>query len=199
MKYIVLDMEWNRLVSRNAMIKHPIKLKGEIIQIGAVMLDENLEEIDNFDVMICPKFYKRMHKEVEALTSITTADLESGKSFENAMVDFSSWCGKDSAILTWGPCDRNRLEENFIVNNLSYDWLPEIFDAQLMFDVQETMEERQFSLDYALYYFGLSGTKAHNALNDARDTASVVRELDVDGFIQEEREWRKECESMYVA
>ena len=71
MKYIVLDMEWNRPVSRNAMIKHPIKLKGEIIQIGAVMLDENLEEIDNFDVMICPKFYKRMHKEVEALTEYT--------------------------------------------------------------------------------------------------------------------------------
>ena len=48
-------------------------------------------------------------------------------------------------------------------------------------------------------YFGLSGTKAHNALNDARDTASIIRELDVDSFIQEEREWRKECESMYVA
>ena len=33
-------------------------------------------------------------------------------------------------------------------------------------------------------------------MNDARDTAAVIRKLDLDDFIREEREWRKECEEM---
>ena len=68
-----------------------------------------------------------------------------------------------------------------------------------MFDFQETMEDRNYSLDYAVYYFGIRGIKAHDALNDARDTASVIRKLDLDDFLREEREWRKECEEMRTA
>lgn len=45
MKYIVIDMEWNRPERRNRLVKEPIVLHGEIIQIGAVMLNEELDEI----------------------------------------------------------------------------------------------------------------------------------------------------------
>ena len=78
------------------------------------------------------------------------------------------------------------------MHDMPYDWIPEDFDAQFMFDLQETMEDRDFSLDYAFYYFGLKGSKAHDALNDARDTAAVIRKLDLEDFIREEREYRKE-------
>ena len=73
------------------------------------------------------------------------------------------------------------------------------FDAQLMFDFQETMDDRNYSLDYAVYYFGIKGIKAHDALNDARDTAAVIRRLDLNDFISEERAWRKECEEVQPA
>ena len=63
MKYIVLDMEWNRPKCRCKLIKQPIVLHGEIIQIGAVMLNEKLEEIGDFEVKIKPIFYKKMNKE----------------------------------------------------------------------------------------------------------------------------------------
>lgn len=42
MKYIVLDMEWNRPERRSKLESEPIVLHGEIIQIGAVMLDEDI-------------------------------------------------------------------------------------------------------------------------------------------------------------
>ena len=48
MKYIVLDMEWNRPERKNRLVKTPLVLHGEIIQIGAVMLNEKLEEIGSF-------------------------------------------------------------------------------------------------------------------------------------------------------
>ena len=40
MNYIVLDMEWNQANSYAEMVKDPIMLTGEIVQIGAVKLDE---------------------------------------------------------------------------------------------------------------------------------------------------------------
>ena len=82
------------------------------------------------------------------------------------------------------------LVENLTMYGMDKDWIPEDFDAQLMFDVQETMEGRNFSLDYAFYYFDLRGVKAHDALNDARDTAAVIRLLDPVTFVNEERQYR---------
>lgn len=193
MKYIVLDMEWNRPKCRCKLIKQPIVLHGEIIQMGAVMLNEKLEEIGDFEVKIKPIFYKKMNKEIEKLTSISDDNLKDGMPFSEAISKFRQWCGEDTVILTWGPSDVKMLEENLIMQDLDCSWIPEDFDAQLMFDFQETMEERCYSLDYAVYYFGIKGIKAHDALNDARDTAAVIRNLDVEGFIEEEREWRKNC------
>lgn len=192
--YIVFDLEWNQAKNRNWRVQSPINLDGEIIQIGAVKLNEKLEEIDDFDVKVKPVFYPKMNKEVEKLTGITDDDLKDCPGFEDAVKRFREWCGEDCVALTWGPCDIKILTENLIMYDMDYEWIPEDFDAQLMFDFQETMENRCFSLDYAFYYFGLKGIKAHDALNDARDTAAVIRCLDLEDFIQEEREYRKELE-----
>lgn len=199
MKYIVLDLEWNRPEHRNRLVKTPIALHGEIIQIGAVMLNEELEEIGSFEAKVRPAFYKKVNRKIEELTGITDKDLENGLPFTEAANNFRNWCGDDSVLLTWGPCDIQMLEENLIMHDMDYSWIPEEFDAQLMFDFQETMEDRNYSLDYAVYYFGIRGIKAHDALNDARDTAAVIRRLDLEDFIREERKWRKECEEMRTA
>lgn len=196
MKYIVLDLEWNIPEHRNRLVKEPIVLHGEIIQIGAVMLNEQMEEIGSFEAKIRPEFYKRINRKIEELTGITDKDLENALLFTDAINNFKNWCGDDSILLTWGSCDVQMLEDNLIMYDMDYRWIPEEFDAQLMFDFQETMEDRNYSLDYAVYYFGIRGIKAHDALNDARDTAAVIRRLDLDDFIREEREWRKECEEM---
>ena len=196
MKYIVLDLEWNSPEHRNRLVKEPIVFQGEIIQIGAVMLNEQMEEIGSFEAKIRPEFYKRINRKIEELTGITDKDLENALLFTDAINNFKNWCGDDSILLTWGSCDVQMLEDNLIMYDMDYRWIPEEFDAQLMFDFQETMEDRNYSLDYAVYYFGIRGIKAHDALNDARDTAAVIRKLDLDDFIREEREWRKECEEM---
>lgn len=196
MKYIVLDLEWNIPEHRNRLVKEPIVLHGEIIQIGAVMLNEQMEETGSFEAKIRPEFYKKVNRKIEELTGIIDKDLENGLLFTEAINNFRNWCGDDSILLTWGPCDVQMLEDNLIMYDMDYRWIPEEFDAQLMFDFQETMEDRNYSLDYAVYYFGIRGIKAHDALNDARDTAAVIRRLDLDDFIREEREWRKECEEM---
>ena len=47
--YIVLDMEWNQPKSLQNMLVNSMALRGEIIQIGAVKLDENYRLLDTFN------------------------------------------------------------------------------------------------------------------------------------------------------
>ena len=53
---IVLDLEWNQPFSTRSMVTTPVRLPGEIIQIGAVKLNEQLEIVDTFKVMVKPKY-----------------------------------------------------------------------------------------------------------------------------------------------
>lgn len=41
MDYIILDLEWNRPADGSSMVQDPVHLGGEIVEIGAVKLDEN--------------------------------------------------------------------------------------------------------------------------------------------------------------
>ena len=191
MNYIVFDLEWNRPENKHRRVRQPILLRGEIIQIGAVKLNENFKEVDDFNIMIKPKFYTKMNREIETITGIHNEDLEHGTAFPEAIQAFKAWCGDECILLSWGPCDIDMLLDNLIVHGLDTEWIPEPFDAQLMFDDLETMEDRCFSLDYAVVYFRIKGNKGHDALNDARDTAAVIRNLDAAQWIQEEREYRQ--------
>ena len=189
--YIVFDMEWNQPLSRGRVYRtEDFALYGEIIQIGAVKLDENLEMVDKFDIIIRPHIYTKMKREIQELTSITDKDLESGVSFANAAAKFAAWCGEDSVLLSWGESDIDMLEDNCILHDMDYDWIPEWFDAQLMFDDQITQEDRRFSLDYACYMLNITGTQAHDALHDALATAEVMKHLKVAEWIEEDRRYR---------
>ena len=42
MNYIVMDLEWNQAISQKFVKTKPVYLSGEIIEIGAVKVDEEL-------------------------------------------------------------------------------------------------------------------------------------------------------------
>lgn len=179
MRYIVLDMEWNQPRHMSAAIKDPVYLKGEIIQIGAVKLDENFRTLDTFNVMICPKYYTKMHSKVAELTMISNQDLKNGIPFEKAFRMFSGWCGKDFCILTWGWDDIPMLEDNLTVYNIDKGWIPDNYNIQPIFDAQVTKIGKQCGLSVAMARLGEPPFEAHDALNDALSTAAVCRHLDM--------------------
>ena len=180
MRYIVLDMEWNQPRHPMAAIKNPIYLKGEIIQIGAVKLDERFRTLDTFNVMICPKYYTKMHSKVAELTMISNSDLKNGKPFEEAFRAFSRWCGEDFCILTWGWDDIPMLEDNLTVYNIDKGWIPQNYNIQPIFDAQITKTGKQCALSTAMELVGEPPFEAHDALNDALSTACVCRHLDME-------------------
>ena len=98
--YIVMDLEFN--CSNNSYVseKNGIRLTHEIIEIGAVKLDDNLKEIDRFCSFIKPSVYTKVNSEVSKLTDITTDMIYDGKDFKEAINEFLDWCG-DAPFVTW--------------------------------------------------------------------------------------------------
>lgn len=180
MNYIVLDLEWNQPNSPRVMVKSPVSLKGEIIQIGAVKLDENLEIIDTFKIMVKPKYYRTMHKKVSRLTSITDDDLQYGFPFKQALSYFNSWCTEDCIFLTWSGDDVRMLRSNLLIHKVKYYSIPKSYDVQKLFSIQIAKEQRQYSLLQALEIVQEPACSAHDALHDAINTTRVLRHLTPD-------------------
>ena len=179
MNYIVLDLEWNQPFKTKQMIRKPVTLYGEIIQIGAVKLDENYHIVDTFKIMIKPVYYTRMCKKISKLTKITNRDLEYGLPFPFAIKHFRIWCTDEFAFLTWGENDVDMLRDNLAVHELDFSWLPKSYNIQIIFNAQVSKEQRQYSLSDAMERLGQDALPSHDALHDARNTVTVCMHLDM--------------------
>lgn len=122
MEYIVLDMEWNQALNFSEMVKDPVFLTGEIIQIGAIKLNQTLEVVDSFNERIAPQYYTELHPKVAEITKLSNRDLQKGKGFHTVFNSFCDWCGDDFVFLVWGTED---LEEPYadIGDALSDDYV----------------------------------------------------------------------------
>ncbi len=109
MSYVILDLEWNGAYSKSAQ-----KFVNEIIEFGAVKLDDDLNVTDTFSSLIAPKIGKRLSGKVKQLTKINYEELvDGGVDFFTAAGSFADFLG-DCALLTWGTSDIHALIENYI-------------------------------------------------------------------------------------
>ena len=183
---IVLDLEWNQPFSMRSMITTPVRLHGEIIQIGAVKLNEQLEIVDTFKVMVKPKYYPYMHRKISRLTQISNADLAYGFPFKQALAYFTAWCPEDAVFLTWGNEDFKSLHSNISVHKIKGYHLPKAYDVQRAFSRQIVKERRQYSLIQAMDMIQEPACTAHDALHDAMNTVQVLRHLDLPSLLNDD-------------
>ena len=188
MYYITLDLEWNQAYAQKALAVQrqlSCRLRGEVIQIGAVKLDKNMNVCGSYQIIVKPKYFRKLHRHVSELTGITQEQMDLGTPLEEAAERFRKWCGKDFAFLTWGPDDIPMLKENFNAHRLSADWLGKVYDLQRIFNTRTDGLSKQRSLEYAMDYFEIpQNLPAHDALNDAYFTALVAQKLDVPDAIK---------------
>jgi len=186
MNYIVFDMEWNQPSSRSKLITDPVKLHGEIIQIGAVKLNESFEKVEDIEFTVAPKYYTEMNHYVRELTGIRTGDLSKGKPFPVIFEEFRQWCGEDFRFITWGPDDMSVLRDNMILHGLDTTVLPFCYNHQLICNKQISGENRQFSLSSAMEMLNIPMTLAcHDARNDAIFTSLIAEKLDMKKGLEE--------------
>lgn len=182
MNYVVVDLEWNQAMSAKSSVfnKLPIHLRGEIIEIGAVRLDENMQPAEEFTIDIKPVYFKRMHYKVKKITGFDKERLAQGVSFAHALEKLREFCGEDVTFITWGCDDQGILEQNIIIHDLDWDWISDWVNLQLIYNLQTGGDKNQKSLASAMEHFGIEQTRvAHDALGDAYNTALVCTKLDM--------------------
>ena len=183
MNYIVLDMEWNQPwpgspSSRKVL---PVQIRGEIIQIGAVRITEDQTVADEFQILIKPKYYRRLNRRVGKLTGIKESQLrDEGVGMVNAIERFRAWCGEDVTFLTWGFDDITILRENLQLYGIEDNWINRWYNAQMIFNAQTDGSNSQKALKTAMEVFGIEPNRpAHDALGDAYHTALICTRLDL--------------------
>lgn len=157
--YIVLDLEWNQPMSGQEIITRPFRFDSEIIEIGALKLNNRFEEMSEFKSFVRPVFYPSMNGHVVQLTKIRPQELEKAPDFPAAYAAFRDWCGEDCCLCTWGPDDLPVLMDNLLMHGLDAA-LPDGYDLQRIFGHEIMRDDRQCSLERAMELLRLKPDRA---------------------------------------
>lgn len=183
MYYIVFDLEFNQDFSESPPGDghEPRRPCFEIIQIGAVKLDPDLNAVDTFQSYVKPSIYPEVNPFVTELTGITSLQLASAEMFPeiyDAFVEFTG--GSESVFCIWGSADLKELYRNIEYHQLDH----------------KALTKRYINLQpYAAMHLSLSRQKLlklktaaemldipllfpfHNALYDAQYTAAILKKI----------------------
>lgn len=177
MNYIVFDLEFNMFFKFKEGDSANSDLKNEIIQIGAVKLNEKLEVVDKFDLLIKPVIYKRMNPYVKRKTNINTSRVLRGTPFVRAIESFNSWIGNEYILCSWGHDDILALHENclfFGVDSLSFNKFINI--QQIYMNLRSLT--KQPSLESVVEDLKIEiNSPFHDALSDASYTSEIFRKV----------------------
>lgn len=176
MNYIIFDLEWNQSAHPGATDDNGNALPFEIVEIGAVKLNENRDMVGEFSELVKPQIYHEMHHITSKLIHLQMDQLEKGRPFKEVMEEFLKWCGEDPVFCTWGPLDLLELQRN-----MKYYGMPSLsdrpiryYDVQKLFSIAYEDKKSRRSLEYAIDMLGIhKDIPFHRAFSDAYYTAQV--------------------------
>lgn len=174
MNYIVLDLEWNQCCGHDQ--ENP-RIPFEIIEIGAVKLDNKLNILDTYSSIIKPRLYKKLQPHIKALLNYDETTLRKGRPFDMVCREFLKWCGEDYIFCTWGAMDLSYLQ-----NNMEYYYLKPLESPLKYYNIQQIyadVSEPNHSivkLEKAVKKLKIDIDRPfHSAVNDAYYTGTVFK------------------------
>ncbi len=175
MNYIVLDLEWNQ--SNTGREQESDKLPFEIIEIGAIKLNEACEMISEFNELVRPQVYHEMNRVTGQLLHMQMRELERGKPFPQVAERFLDWCGEEYCFCTWGTLDLTELQRNmqfYGMKPLSHAPIA-FLDVQKLFSIAWEDRKSRRALEYAVDFLRMEkDIPFHRAFSDAYYTAKVL-------------------------
>jgi len=178
MNYIIVDFEMNPVAGEH---KEERKIsRNEIIEIGAVIMDESFMVLGEFKTLVKPQFNDVIYKKYETLTGISTQMVSGAPTFATAYEMFVNWCesyGNDYEVYAWSENDYNQLTAEMKLKQYSKPDKMRPFEKWFDFQKEYTEKlglERIISLEKALNYAGIVFEgHMHDALCDAKNTAEL--------------------------
>ena len=151
MNYIVMDLEWNQ--SSTGQEAEAQRLPFEIIEIGAIQLNDGYAMINQFNELIKPQVYHELNEVTGQLMHMEMEELNRGKPFFQVVEAFLKWCGEQPYLFcTWGVQDLTELQRNMKFYNMAplSDGPIAFLDVQKLFDRYYTVETAQNSTGLGL-------------------------------------------------
>ncbi len=113
MNYIILDLEWNTVY-----YKKENRFINEILQIGAVRLNESFDVVDSFQATVKSALTHKLSSKVIKLTGITNDVMMNGVQLADAVKAYNTWALDDSITMTWSNSDLYAIVDNSNTFNL---------------------------------------------------------------------------------
>jgi len=154
-------------------------IEHEIIEIGCVVVDQNLEILEEFELKIKPEHIENADKIALKINHYNKADWEFGYSLKDAMEVFSEKV-KDCIMVGQNVAfDSGFLEYNLAKlkspNTMHYHKLDTISIAWAKLHRKPDLDH--FSLREMCKRFDIKNENAHSALSDARATFELYKKL----------------------
>lgn len=172
MNYIIFDLELNSKIFKS-------KVPNEIIEIGAVKLNDQLESVDFFQAFVKPKVHRKLFPVVKRKTNIQQQDVNDARSFKEVLAEFKKWIGSDYVLCSWGYDDIHHLKLNCQFNRYSSKWVDNYIDVQKHFSkIYDAPAGQRYGLSKALELLEIPvEDELHRADADAKYTAEVFVQI----------------------
>jgi len=179
MNYIIYDLEFNQTKSIKNTAKDAYKCPFEIIQIGAIKLDESFNTVATFDKLVRPTVYPTLNPYIEDLTNIDMKQLNKADYFPKVYKDFLDFIDASSIFCVWGKVDLKELFRNIRYHELNLPVDTKYIDIQ-HYATKHLKFTKGFSvgLQRAVDILKIPLDKEfHNAFNDAYYTSEVFKTI----------------------
>ncbi|MGL5646612.1 MAG: exonuclease domain-containing protein [Clostridium sp.] len=187
MGYVIIDLEFNRLdnieryypnIYEEYKELRDIEIESEIIEIGAIKVDQYMKIEDELKVYIKPSIFPILNPEIINITKITNEDLEKGISFKEAIDRLKAFIG-NNILCSWAKDDVAQ-----IIINSHFHKYEDIKWVKKYLDIQEYVTKvigakKSLSLKNALMRLNIKADDnlLHDALNDANYTVQAFKQL----------------------
>ncbi len=118
MNYIIVDLEATCWEERG-------DKRNEIIEIGAVCVNDNLEVLGEYCQFVKPKNHPVLSEFCTQLTSITQSQVDCADEAPKVIASFINWINSfdgDYILCSWGHYDRVQFKNDCELHGLDWSW-----------------------------------------------------------------------------
>lgn len=182
MNHLVIDLE---------MCKVPRNYRGtrykygyEVIQIGAVLMDEEFREIDTLSQFVHP-IHGVIDRFISSLTGIQQRQVKKAPELEAALLRLLDWLGdREYKVYAWSETDYQQLQHEMEQKQIEEDRIADFMNPSRWIDYQRVFGERyhfthSVGLEEALVLAKIEAEgRFHDGLCDASNTGRLIAVLE---------------------
>lgn len=159
--------------------------ESEIIEIGAVLLNENNKTVDIYEQFVKPVRNPILTDFCNELTTITQNDVDNGMSFDKAMEDLESWVYSHTCVqndsftfCSWGGYDKNQFNRDAEFHGIT-NFLNRVEHVNIKKQFGKSQQVKPCGMKKALNLSKLKliGT-LHRGVDDAINMAALIPWID---------------------